>query len=116
MRPADQVKGVRMEPESNDKKPLADQATRPAPAPSFLRRRLSTDEYLGLHLTLGMLVSLTMLALFAFIARGVTGGTEPSSLDLEIGLTLRDHRLAHPLVRQLAWLITQAGSFYTLAT
>ena len=110
-----------MEHESDKKSPLPDPPAvehpreGPSPAPSFLRRRLSTDEYLGLHLTVGMLVSLAMLGLFAVIARSATSGSGPTTIDLRIGLALRDHRLEHPAIKYLFWVITQMGSLYTLA-
>lgn len=111
-----------MEHEPVDPKPVPEQ---PAAVPpraegsrpqSFLRRRLSTDEYLGLHLTVGMLVSLAMLCLFTVIARSATGGTGPTALDLRIGLALRDHRLVHERISFLFAVITQMGSLPALAT
>src|SRR5438105_686539 len=48
---------------------------------TFFGRRFTPREYLGLHLTLGLLVSLLALAVFVLIAREVVGERELTALD-----------------------------------
>src|SRR5204863_6877303 len=79
-------------------------------AVTFLGRRISKDQYLGLHLTLGMILSLAMLGLFAVIGHNVIGDTELTQFDTRIGLRLQAHRLASPVVRALFGMITEMGS------
>jgi len=40
---------------------------------AFLGRRFSPGDYLGLHLTVGLLLTLALLGLFAVIAHNVVG-------------------------------------------
>jgi len=79
-------------------------------AVTFLGRRFSKDQYLGLHLTLGMILSLAMLGLFAVIGHNVIGDTELTQFDTRIGLQLQAHRLGSPVFRALFGAITQMGS------
>src|SRR5438128_8800511 len=76
----------------------------------FLGRRFSRDEFLGLHLTVGMLLSLALLGLFVFIGHNVLGDTQLNQFDHEIGWDLEAHRMAHPAVRTTFGVITQFGS------
>jgi undecaprenyl-diphosphatase len=50
----------------------------------FLRARFQRGEYLGLHLTVGFLISLTGLFLFILIARQVVGQHSLTELDLAV--------------------------------
>lgn len=82
---------------------------RPGLAPWF-RRRLSPSEYLGLQLTLGLLLSLAALALFGLVAHLANGHTVPTPLDSAVSERLREHRDAEPAARAFFWGITQLGS------
>lgn len=55
----------------------------------FLRNRVQRGEYLGLHLTVGFLISLTGLLLFLLIARQVVGQRELTKVDLAVYHWLR---------------------------
>jgi undecaprenyl-diphosphatase len=55
----------------------------------FLRNRIQRGEYLGLHLTVGFLVSLAGLLLFLLIARQVVGQRELTKVDLSVYHWLR---------------------------
>lgn len=55
----------------------------------FLRNRFRRGEYLGLHLTIGFLVSLAGLLLFILIARQVIGQRELTRVDLSVYQWLR---------------------------
>jgi undecaprenyl-diphosphatase len=81
---------------------------------SFLGRRLSRDEYLGLHLTVGLLLCVALLGLFAIVARNVVLGTSLTRLDTAIGLRLQEHRLEHPVLKRLFWVVTQLGDTVAL--
>ncbi len=76
----------------------------------FAARRLSLEEYLGLHLTVGMLLSLCLLALFGAIARNVEANKPLTQFDATLGLRLQEQRLESPPTRSLFLAITQFGS------
>jgi undecaprenyl-diphosphatase len=57
----------------------------------FLRARFQRGEYLGLHLTVGFLISLAGLLLFALIARQVVGQRALTQLDLSFYHWLHDN-------------------------
>jgi membrane-associated phospholipid phosphatase len=80
----------------------------------FLGRRFSRDEFLGLHLTVGMLLSLALLGLFVFIGHNVLGDTRLNEFDHEVGRALEAHRMAHPAVRTTFGVITQFGALNIL--
>jgi membrane-associated phospholipid phosphatase len=80
----------------------------------FLGRRFSRDEYLGLHLTAGMLLSLATLGLFLFLGHNVLGDTRLNELDHEFGRRLEAHRLANPALRTTFGVITQFGALNIL--
>jgi membrane-associated phospholipid phosphatase len=82
---------------------------------AFLGRRLSREVYLGLHLTVGLLLSLAAAALFAVIARGVVAEKGLTELDLKLKDDLHAHALASPATRTVFELITEMGSFRTLS-
>jgi undecaprenyl-diphosphatase len=76
----------------------------------FVVRRLSHGEYLGLHLTVGLLLSLCLLGVFALIAHNVHGSSNLNSLDESLGLELNAYRQASPFTRALFVGITEFGS------
>jgi undecaprenyl-diphosphatase len=80
----------------------------------FLARRLSREEYLGLHLTLGLVMSLVLLVLFALTARAVDRQGNLTRFDTALGERLHAHREAHPAVRSVVIGITEMGAFQTL--
>lgn len=55
----------------------------------FLRNRIQRGEYLGLHLTVGFLISLAGLFLFILIARQVVGQRELTKVDFSVYHWLR---------------------------
>lgn len=57
----------------------------------FLRARFARGEYLGLHLTVGFLISLGALLLFGLIARQVVGERSLTRIDLAVNHWFRDH-------------------------
>jgi membrane-associated phospholipid phosphatase len=77
---------------------------------AFFRRRLSAEEYLGLHLTIGLLLCLGAIALFAAVAHGALGNGAVDRFDHELGESLARHREAHPWVREFFLGVTQLGS------
>jgi membrane-associated phospholipid phosphatase len=82
----------------------------------FLARRLSREEYLGLHLSIGLLLSVLLVVLFGTLGRAVDHGGAITRLDLRIGERLRDHREAEPGWRGLFVAITEMGSATVLTT
>ena len=76
----------------------------------FIVRRLSHDEYLGLHLTVGLLLSLCLLGVFAVIAHSVHRSVTLNSFDTSLGLKLQEDRQASPITRTLVIGITELGS------
>jgi len=77
---------------------------------AFLRRRFSPEEYLGLHLTIGLLLSAAALGLFACVAHFVIGRGAIVRFDNELGENLAQHREAHPSMRSFYFGVTQLGS------
>ena len=61
----------------------------------FVPRRLSTEEYLGLHLTVGLLLSLCLLGLFVEIARAVEENR--TQFDEHFGQACAQHRQESPV-------------------
>ncbi len=57
----------------------------------FLRARFQRGEYLGLHLTIGFLVSMAGLFLFVLIARQVVGERSLTQVDLSVYQWLHRH-------------------------
>jgi membrane-associated phospholipid phosphatase len=81
----------------------------------FVVRRLSHGEYLGLHLTVGLLLSLCLLSIFAAIAHSMPRSQHLLSLDQTLGLQLHEHRQASPVIRALFIGITELGSVPAMA-
>ena len=74
----------------------------------FLAQRFSRTEYLGLHLTLGLVLSLGALWLFAGISEDVIHHDPLTQFDLTVANAL--HRLGTPVLIELAKAISQLGS------
>jgi undecaprenyl-diphosphatase len=77
-------------------------------------KRLSPMEYLGLHLGLGLLLSLFLLGVFWFLADQVIDHHRLAKFDEEIGLYLRGEREQFPAWKTVFLGITQAGSVTTM--
>jgi undecaprenyl-diphosphatase len=77
---------------------------------AFLRRRLSLEEYLGLHLTIGLLLSGLALGLFAWVAHIVIGQGAIVRFDNELGESLAHLRETHAWMRSFFLGVTQLGS------
>jgi undecaprenyl-diphosphatase len=74
----------------------------------FLTQRFSRTEYLGLHLTLGLVLSLGALWLFAGISEDVIHHDPLTQFDLTVADVL--HRHSSPVLIQLAKIISLLGS------
>jgi undecaprenyl-diphosphatase len=77
----------------------------------FLARRLSREEYLGLHLTVGLLLSVGLVIVFALIAHGIEKPEHLARLDERLGQELAASRAESPALRHTFLSITQLGSF-----
>ena len=75
----------------------------------FLGRRLSPEEDLGLHLTIGLVLSLCLLGVFVVIAHTVE--SQKIEFDHAVGLRLQEHRQESPIARRCFLFITEFGSF-----
>jgi undecaprenyl-diphosphatase len=82
----------------------------------FVLRRLSRSEYLGLHLTLGLLLSISLLGLFLAIAREVTGDTRLVGVDKRLNSAIGGYRDESPIAREIFWRITDLGSEDAMVT
>jgi len=78
----------------------------------FLGRRLSPEEDLGLHLTIGLVLSLCFLGTFVAIAHAVE--SQKTEVDHAVGLRLEEHRKESPRTRDCLLVITEFGSFPVL--
>jgi undecaprenyl-diphosphatase len=77
---------------------------------TFVRRRFVPGQYLGLHLTVGLFLSLTLLVLFFSITRSVR--REQGALtqfDLRLARGLEEHAGQHPGVLEFCRFITDLG-------
>jgi undecaprenyl-diphosphatase len=83
---------------------------------SFFGRRITPREYLGLHLTLGMVISLFALAIFVLIAREVVGERELTNFDRTVALHMIDHARDHPAVLGFFRFITHFGDVPAITT
>ncbi len=79
-----------------------------APIAEFLRARLSPGGYLGLHLTLGLLVFVGAVALFTKIAESVVEGSGLIVVDQHLAVWLHAH--ATPRFTSMMFVITAFGS------
>lgn len=82
----------------------------------FVARRFSHGEYLGLYLTVGLLLSLCLLGVFAVIAQSMQRSGYLHSFEQNLGLRLQAYRQASPLTRAIFVGITELGSAPTMAT
>jgi undecaprenyl-diphosphatase len=81
----------------------------------FIARRLSSDESLGLHLTIGLLLCLMLVALFGLVAHSVFAEPLLAGFDRGTGLALESHRERAPQVRHAMIALTAIGSAEALA-
>lgn len=82
---------------------------------SFLRRRLSSEEYLGLHLTIGLLLCLALMIGFGTVARSVVDKEPLTTQDVSLHEYLVEHREESPLLLGAFRLITRLGNAQFLA-
>jgi undecaprenyl-diphosphatase len=75
---------------------------------TFLSRRFAAGEYLGLHLTVGLLLSLGALWLFGGIAEDVIHHDPITTFDLTVANLLHEH--ANPTLTEVAKGVTLLGS------
>jgi undecaprenyl-diphosphatase len=78
---------------------------------AFLGRRLQPGDYLGLHLTCGVLLTLALLGLFGVIGHYVLGQDALTRFDRALGLRLAAYRAQAPSVTALFRVLTFLGSF-----
>src|SRR5262249_3485637 len=76
----------------------------------FLARRLSSEEYLGLHLTVGLLLCLLLLGAFSLVAHSVAGQQGLTAFDDHLGRDLATHRVESPVIRDVFVVFTYLGS------
>jgi undecaprenyl-diphosphatase len=81
---------------------------------AFLARRWSRTEYLGLHLTAGLLLSVLMAVAFATVARQVDTNGALTEVDAAVGRRLAEHRTSTPVLRAVLVGLTQLGAFEVL--
>jgi undecaprenyl-diphosphatase len=85
------------------------------PAPrGFLARRLERENYLGLHLTLGVLLGLVFLGLFAAIG-ALIQGPEPPKIDQTVELHMREQRSSSPATRFVFEHVTDLGGGWLIS-
>jgi len=75
---------------------------------AFLSRRFAAGEYLGLHLTIGLLLSLGALWLFGGIAEDVIHHDPITAFDVTVANLMHEH--ASPTLTEIAKGITLLGS------
>jgi undecaprenyl-diphosphatase len=83
---------------------------------AFFRHRFAPGEYLGLHLTLGLLLTLVTLSAFLLISQRVH--EERSGLyqfDLRMAELMEKHADGHPMIRGLLRVVTFGGSYVALS-
>jgi membrane-associated phospholipid phosphatase len=76
----------------------------------FLARRLSSEEHLGLHLTIGLVVCLLLVGVFGFLAHAVVGEQALTEFDQQVGRDLEANRKDSPHVRHAMIVLTEIGS------
>jgi membrane-associated phospholipid phosphatase len=76
----------------------------------YVSRRFSHGEYLGLHLTIGLLSSLCLLLAFGVVAHSIRQDHYLIPFDQSLGMRLEEHRQASPRVRVMFIVITALGS------
>src|SRR4051794_18557815 len=80
----------------------------------FLPRQLSRKVYLGLHLAMGLLLSIMMAGVFALVARQVDTGGALTEVDAAVGQRLAEHRASAPGVRAFLMGLTLLGAYDVL--
>jgi membrane-associated phospholipid phosphatase len=76
----------------------------------FIARRLSSEESLGLHLTVGLLVCLLLVAAFGLLAHAAVGEQALTAFDERIGHDLQAHRENSREARHAMIVVTEIGS------
>ena len=76
----------------------------------FLARRLSSEEYLGLHLTIGLLVCLLLVGVFGFLAQNIVGERALTEFDERVGRGLEVSREQSHTLRHAMIVFTEVGS------
>src|SRR5919107_1873729 len=79
----------------------------------WIRRRLTPGQYLGLHLTAGLLAAAGCLWLFGGIAEDIVNSDPLVRFDLAVAITLHD--LATPPLTTFFLIVTALGSIETIA-
>jgi membrane protein DedA with SNARE-associated domain len=80
---------------------------------SFVAARFARGEYLGLHLTLGLLLSIGALWLFGGVTEDVVHHDPLTAVDMQLATWTRAH--ASPLGDRIGVLVTTLGSPVTMA-
>src|SRR5438132_125047 len=83
------------------------------PERSFWQRRLARDEFLGMHLTVGLVLCLALLGLFGALALEIRG-PQPPSIDQQIYDGLRVYREASPVATSFFRGVTELGDKWVL--
>jgi undecaprenyl-diphosphatase len=76
---------------------------------AFLGRRFAPNEYLGLHLTVGLLLMMAATAAFGLIARDVAGGGALTRFDDRLAAALGQHAAGHQTTAWFFRFATDAG-------
>jgi undecaprenyl-diphosphatase len=76
----------------------------------FLARRLSSEEYLGLHLTIGLVVCLLLIGVFGVLAHSIVGERKLTEFDERVGRDLEANRDHSPQLRHAMIVFTDVGS------
>jgi len=85
---------------------------------SFLGRRFSPGGYLGLHLTLGVILCLAGLGLFLVVTHDANGekGTRLLRLDNALAEEMEAHANEHPALRAVMCVATDLGGIPAMIT
>jgi undecaprenyl-diphosphatase len=75
---------------------------------SFVAARFARGEYLGLHLTIGFVVSIAALWVFGAVTEDVVHRDPLTAVDLQAAMWLRAHAL--PMVDRIAMIVSATGS------
>jgi undecaprenyl-diphosphatase len=87
------------------------------PVLSFLGRRFTPGVYLGLHLTLGLALSVAALALFILVAHDASSADDALvQFDRTVANDVDQHAAHHPLLLEYMRLITHAGGIPAMVT
>jgi undecaprenyl-diphosphatase len=81
----------------------------------LFRGRFAPSEYLGLHLTIGLMLSLFLLAVFIVITHDIhEEGGHLARFDMRMADQLEQHAATHPLLLSILRAITYAGGFFVM--